>query len=85
MTGKWVRDCLSWVLLAAVLSGCAYVKPSTVDPDYMGMGSYADVYTKPGARTGDSSLLTLGNSKQKGDSSGGGIGVNAFQIGRAHV
>ena len=80
MTGKWVTDCLMWTAPAIILAGCAYVKPSTVDPDYMGLGSYSDTYSKPSSSAVGDGLITFGNSKQKPDSSGSGagIGVNAF-------
>ena len=65
MTGKWVTDCLMWTAPALILAGCAYVKPSTVDPDYMGLGSYSDTYSKPSSVGGRRRLITFGNSKQK--------------------
>jgi hypothetical protein len=73
-------NCLTATALTMVLAGCAYVKPSTVDPDYMGMGSFSDTYSQPGKRTDNGGLFTFGNSKQKADPTGGGagIGVNAY-------
>jgi len=79
MTLNWGAKCLVWASLAAALAGCAYVKPSTVDPDYMGLGSFSDTYSKPGNSAVGEGLFTFGNTKQKTDSgAGGGIGVNAF-------
>jgi hypothetical protein len=78
MGRKPVTDCLMWASLAAVIAGCSNVKPSTVDPDYMGLGSFSDTYSAPGRSASSEGLFTFGNSKQKGDATGGGIGVNAF-------
>ena len=64
-------------LLSMVLAGCAYMKPNPTDPRVMGPGSPGDPNaTRVG---GDEGLFSLGgSSKAKGDSGGGGIGVNAF-------
>ncbi len=78
MTGKWITDGLTLTALAAMLAGCAYVKPSSVDPEYMGLGSFSDTYSKPGTPATDAGLITFGNSKQKSDTGGAGIGVNAY-------
>ena len=74
-----VRDCFRLVPLIIALAGCSYVKPSTIDPDYMGMGSFSDTYTKPKTSAASEGLFTFGNAKQRGDTGGGaGIGVNAY-------
>ena len=80
MIRKRVTESLTLMTLTAVLAGCAYVKPSTVNPDFMGLGSYSDTYSKPGPASDNGSLFTFGNSKQRLDQDGGGagIGVNAF-------
>jgi len=69
-------------LLAVCLAACAYMKPSSVDPTYMGLGGPNDPYS-PGKLGGDEGLFTIGNSKTRlgsggGGGGGGGIGVNAF-------
>lgn len=81
MIRKPVTKCLTLTALTGILAGCAYVKPSTVDPDYMGLGSFSDTYSRPGPPLDNGGLFTFGNSKQKLDQSGGagaGIGVNAY-------
>ena len=81
MVKNRVKGYLSLGPLAVALIGCSYVKPSTVDPDYMGLGSYSDTYSKPKSSATNEGLITIGNSKEKpgeGGGGGGGIGVNAF-------
>jgi hypothetical protein len=81
MGRKQVAGFLTWVALTVTIAGCSLVKPSTVDPSAMGLGSYNDTYSTPSTLGGsDAGLFSFGNGK-KGDGSGGGgggIGVNAF-------
>ena len=79
MRRKRITDFLLLTVLSAGASGCAYMKPSTIDPRLMGPGSPGDPYASRVG--GDEGLFTIGGgSKGKGDSGGGGtgIGVNAF-------
>lgn len=78
MTRNRVTTFLPLAPLAMALVGCSYLKPSSIDPTYAGMGSYADTYTKNNSTGTGEGLFTIGNAKQKPDSNGGGIGVNAF-------
>jgi hypothetical protein len=81
MIRKRVTECLALTALTAALAGCANVKPPSVDPDYMGLGSFSDTYSRPGPPVDNSGLFTFGNAKQKVDqagAAGAGIGVNAF-------
>jgi hypothetical protein len=78
---KRVTGVLLLTALGMGLAACSSMKPSSIDPSYLGQGGPNDpVYnSKIG---GDEGLLTIGNSKTRGDGSGGGggggIGVNAF-------
>jgi hypothetical protein len=76
-----MRKRVTLTALTAVLAGCSYVKPPSVDPDYMGLGSFSDTYSRPGPPVDNGGLFTFGNAKQKPDqagAAGAGIGVNAF-------
>jgi hypothetical protein len=61
------------------LTACSYLKPSTINPGYMGQGGPNDPYasTKVG---GDEGLFSFGKNRSDatGGGGGGGIGVNAF-------
>lgn len=68
-----------WLMLTSLalgLAACAYAKPNPTNPAYQGQGSPTDPYsTKLG---GDEGLFVFGVDKKRGESGGGGIGVNAF-------
>ena len=72
-----VMRCLTFATLAAVLAGCGLSKPNPTDPRFSGVGGPGD----PNMTTigGNEGLFSLGGGKNRSsDSSGGGIGVNAF-------
>jgi hypothetical protein len=67
--------CAALLAGGLLLSGCGGAKPSSVDPDYVGMPG-------PGAGSilGDNGI-TFGTAKTRGDGSGGAgsaLGVNAY-------
>src|ERR1700692_1998898 len=73
-----VTHVLMLTSLAGSLAAWPYRNPNPTNPAYQGQGSPTDPYsTKLG---GEEGLFTLGVSKHRGDTGGGGggIGVNAF-------
>jgi Domain of unknown function (DUF3576) len=78
MGRKLVTSLSLLATLALGLTGCAGMKPSPVDPRYMGYGGPGDqMTTRIG---GDSGLFSFGRGKNSAQSNGGGagIGVNAY-------
>jgi len=80
MRRKRIKNILTPALLAAILGGCAYMKPNPTDPTFMGQGGPGDPTTT--RMGGNEGLFVFGNSKTRMDAQGGGggvgIGVNAF-------